>query len=55
MFDVSLIQTLGIVIVTATAAVLVARLAQVPAIVAYLFAGLLLGPGLSVLPARHAP
>jgi Kef-type K+ transport system membrane component KefB len=48
-FDVTLIQTIGIVIVTGAAAVLVARQVQVPAIVAYLFAGLLLGPVLRVL------
>jgi Kef-type K+ transport system membrane component KefB len=53
-FDVSLIQTIGIVIVTAAVAVLIARQAQVPAIVAYLFAGVLLGPVLSILPAGHA-
>ena len=49
MFDVTLIQTIGIVIVTGAVAVLIARLVQVPAIVAYLFAGLLLGPVLRVL------
>ena len=49
MFDITLIQTIGIVIVTGAAAVLIARLVQAPAIVAYLFAGLLLGPVLRVL------
>lgn len=44
-----MIQTIGIVIVTGAAAVLIARLVQAPAIVAYLFAGLLLGPVLRVL------
>ncbi len=53
MLDVSLIQTLGIVIVTSTVAVLAARLARIPAIVAYLFAGLLLGPVLAILPGQH--
>src|SRR5690606_6334049 len=51
--DISLIETIGIVIITATIAVLLARLAQVPAIVAYLFAGVLLGPVLSILPTGH--
>ncbi len=50
MFDLSLIQTLGIVVVSATLAVLVARLVMIPNIVAYLLAGLLLGPVFSVLP-----
>jgi Kef-type K+ transport system membrane component KefB len=55
MFDVTLIQTIGIVIVTGAAAVLIARQVQVPAIVAYLFAGLLLGPVLRVIePAADA-
>ncbi len=49
MFDITLIQTLGIVIITGAVAVLIARLVQIPAIVAYLFAGLLLGPVLRVL------
>jgi len=52
-FEVSLIETIGVVIVTATVAVLIARRVQVPAIVAYLFAGVLLGPVLSILPAAH--
>lgn len=55
MFDVSLIQTLGLVIVTASVAVLLARPVRAPAIVAYLFAGLLLGPGLALLPTGHDP
>lgn len=49
--DQALLQTIGVVVVTATAAVLVARFFQVPAIVAYLITGVLLGPVLSVLPA----
>lgn len=53
MFDSSVIETVGTVIVTAALAVLVSRPLQVPSIVAYLFAGLLLGPGLHVLPEPH--
>lgn len=48
--DFSLLQTIGLITVTATAAVLAARHLQVPAIVAYLFTGLLLGPMLHLLP-----
>lgn len=53
MFDVSVIETVGTVIVMAAAAVLLSRPLQVPSIVAYLFAGLLLGPVLQVLPEPH--
>ena len=53
MLELSLIQTLGVIVVTATAAVLIARPLRVPAIVAYLFAGLLLGPALGVIPVAH--
>lgn len=51
--DFELLQTIGIVTVAATLAVLVARVVQVPAIVAYLFAGLALGPILQILPVSH--
>ncbi|MFW6060211.1 MAG: cation:proton antiporter [Phycisphaeraceae bacterium] len=53
MFDHLLIQTIGVIIVTAAAAVLIARQVQIPSIVAYLIAGLLLGPVLGVLPVGH--
>ena len=52
-FDFSLIQTVGVIVVTSAAAVLVARPLRIPAIVAYLFAGLLLGPVLGVVVMGH--
>jgi Kef-type K+ transport system membrane component KefB len=56
MIDILLLETLGIVILTATLAVLAARFIQVPPIVAYLVAGLLLGPWLGLLPTvEHSP
>lgn len=53
MFDHLLIQTVGVIIVTAAVAVMIARPLQIPSIVAYLFAGLLLGPVLGVLAVEH--
>lgn len=52
--DFGLLQMIGIVTVTAMLAVLIARCVQVPAVVAYLVTGLLLGPVLHVLPAVHS-
>ena len=49
MFDIALVETLGVVIITATVATLLARPLRIPTIVAYLLAGLLLGPVLGVL------
>ena len=49
MFDLVIIEVLGVVILTAAAATLVARSLRVPSIVAYLVTGLVLGPGLGVL------
>ncbi|TVP77483.1 MAG: portal protein [Gemmatimonadales bacterium] len=44
MAELDILQDLGLILLAATACVLVARLARVPAIVAYILAGLLLGP-----------
>lgn len=52
--DQSLLETIGIITVTAAAAVFAARRLQAPSIVAYIFVGLLLGPGLQVLPGGHS-
>ena len=49
MFDLVIIEVLGVVILTAAAAALIARSLRVPSIVAYLITGLVLGPGLGVL------
>ncbi len=53
MFDLEFLQIVGTVIVTAAVVALLARPLQVPSIVAYLFAGLLLGPVLEVVPVAH--
>lgn len=54
MFDLAVIQIVGMVIVTAAIVALLSRPLQVPSIVAYLFAGLLLGSVLQVVPeSRH--
>ncbi|MEX2389267.1 MAG: cation:proton antiporter, partial [Phycisphaeraceae bacterium] len=49
MADLEFIRAIGIMIVTAAALVLVARLVRMPSIVAYILAGLLLGPVFGVL------
>jgi Kef-type K+ transport system membrane component KefB len=48
--EVDLLRHLGIILFAAAAALLVGRLLRVPSIVAYLVAGLLLGPGTGLLP-----
>ena len=55
MFDVALIQTLGLIVVTAAAAALLARPLHVPTIVAFLIAGVVLGPVLNLLGTDHGP
>jgi Kef-type K+ transport system membrane component KefB len=45
----ALLQDLGIILIAATVVVLLARLVHIPSIVAYIVAGLLLGPGLGIV------
>jgi Kef-type K+ transport system membrane component KefB len=54
-FDFSLVQTLGLIVVAATAAALLARPLRVPTIVAFLLAGVVLGPLLGLLESDYAP
>jgi len=49
LLEAPLLQDLGIMIVGATVVVLLARLVRIPAIVAYIVAGLILGPGLGLV------
>jgi Kef-type K+ transport system membrane component KefB len=50
MSELDLLRQLGLILVAAAAALLLARLARVPSIVAYLVAGLALGPATGLLP-----
>ncbi|HUO87362.1 MAG TPA: cation:proton antiporter, partial [Thermoanaerobaculia bacterium] len=50
MTELDLLRQLGLILVAAAAALLLARLARVPSIVAYLVAGLALGPATGLLP-----
>ncbi len=50
----AILQDLGLILLSATLVVLLARHAHVPSIVAYLLAGLVLGPGLGVIPVSES-
>ncbi|HEY7821172.1 MAG TPA: cation:proton antiporter, partial [Vicinamibacteria bacterium] len=49
-----LLEDLGIILFSATAVVLIGRVVRLPSIVSYLLAGLVLGPGLGVIPESEA-
>ncbi len=50
----ALLQDLGVILLAACAAALLARPLRVPSIVAYLLAGLALGPGLGIIPVSES-
>lgn len=53
MTEPDILRHLGLIVLAAAAALLLGRLARVPSIVAYLVAGLALGPGTGLLPASE--
>jgi Kef-type K+ transport system membrane component KefB len=53
MIEIDLLRDLGVILFAATGMVLVTRLVHIPSIVAYILAGLLIGPALGLIEVSH--